>query len=1259
MDNSTSWTEEYRGEAADVFGQKIKVLIKYQVLNQLEENMLRGIAESMRSMTIPTKASNIGVVDDRDSQGCWETLYRAILPFKSIKQHWILDIWDLINPNTVFSIRRACHCFNIDPNGNVYKMYHDYQMQNDQIRPTLKRPWGSKGVVKREDGKWVDREWSRLFDTDDDTGLQMMGRVGRSFSRLASWAEGCSYADVEKALLAPLPEDYETAKALLDEPEPEYHLISSGAVCSLGKAGFHNVVLVGKAEDMTNVCVFVKDTVDDLLEAFPSVRAGFLIGVDATAPEESLAKPGDIVVAFPQGFQPGQVQFDVKETIVSNHISTTFEMSDPPSSVKSVINDMQSPKGRQDWGQYLQHQSSRAELASIEDHQPLERNIDKANKVLRGKVASSARLLSDRGLANRVGCDSKIMCFERAGASIKSRFPILTICGILGSTSSCSPKLNESALRQIKMATVIYTMFVSHRISTAQLEDEHAFTDRFQYEPFDLESAGFRLVLLEKGVQSQLRCQLWQAYLNDIIPYESLSYSWGSQSTPHEIIVDEKILSITESLHEALWHLRKPDEDRMLWVDALCIDQTNIKERGHQVNRMGEIYKKADKVVVWLGYLSGNATKLKSAITMLEAQVAELPGIHRKWPREDPRWKSQWKQVEASLVPSCHTGLVDGLQSFMEKPWFSRVWILQEVANAKRAVVTCNLGDIPGWIFALLPSAMDVEVSKQCQAVLDIMPHSTTSPTSRNQNRNLCGLLYKFRGCQATDPRDRVYALLGMATDMQESGIRTDYAKEEQMVMQELYAYIVGEQWPAVNSPASSIQELQRKLPDISRDRLQQKLESTRRTDLLEQCLLRQGLVTKIGHQHLFYVMQHGSAFTNLFLDKSESPFQVSSDVGLQCLQRFPDVFEILLQRSDFVISHMPNFVAQAIEYRPQILERLIASSSNPEKLRVEAILHAIQRGLPTCRAFLDNCESPVKISQEMVKKAMFCHRDVLQYLLEEAQYPIDIFENLSLEATLQGFHIIDEYRNPIVITKELISEGIVAGSDLLQLYLVTMEPPIELEEDLFIKAIDNGLGTLECMLRSCTKPFNITKRVYGQGVKAGIETLSYLFPESATRFEITESSTAYAVEALSEVGWCRSLPRFEKLVRGIARQPNAQRAPADYGKEKLQITDKIISLAGATKTGEMLKQEAEQDVPEDTAIRAIEDGPEAFTTLLNKRGTNFRVTQRIREVASGYMYAFEVLRVKRQSEVFPDSDLGSSDPEWSSFDLFELEMGL
>ncbi|KAK2137848.1 hypothetical protein NOF04DRAFT_1135080, partial [Fusarium oxysporum II5] len=423
MDNSTSWAEVYRGEAADVFEQKIEILIDYQVLNQLEETMLRGIVEAMRSMTTPKKASSIGLVDDLNSQRCWGTLYSAIIPLRTTEDHWILDDWDLIDPAIFLGLPHECHRFNNDPDYNVYKMYHDYQMQNDQIRSTLNRPWDSEGVARRDDRKWVYREWRHVFHSNDGTGLGMLG--GEDYWRLPRWTQGGSFADIDKAshlnnyriaIVAPLPEDYETAKALLDEPQPEYHLTNSGAACSLGKVGPHNVVLLGKTGNMLNVSVFVKATVDELLETFHSIRAGFLIGVDATAPEESLAKPGDIVVGFPQGFQPGHFQFDVDETTISNRISTTFEMSHPPSCIKSVINTIQSPEGRQHWGQYLQHQSSRAELASTEDQQPVERNTSKANKVLRGKVASSARLLYDRDLANRVGRDSKIMCFERAGA---------------------------------------------------------------------------------------------------------------------------------------------------------------------------------------------------------------------------------------------------------------------------------------------------------------------------------------------------------------------------------------------------------------------------------------------------------------------------------------------------------------------------------------------------------------------------------------------------------------------------------------------------------------------------------------------------------------------------------------------------------------------------------------------------------------------------------------------------------------------------
>ncbi|KAF5611918.1 heterokaryon incompatibility protein [Fusarium subglutinans] len=951
-------------------------------------------------------------------------------------------------------------------------------------------------------------------------------------------------------IVAPSPEDYETARALLDEPDPEYYLTSSGAACSLGKVGPHNVVLVGKAEDMADVSVFVKDTVDALLEVFPFIRAGFLIGVDGTVPEESPAKVGDIVVAFPQGSQPGQVQFDVSDTIASNHISTTFEMSHPSSYIKSVINIIQFPEGRQHWGQYLQHQSPRAEVASTKDLQPPERNTDKANKVLRGKVASSTRLLSDCDLANKIGCDNKIMCFERAAATIKSRFPILTICGIVSSTDSCSPKLGESALRQIKMATVIYTMFVSHHISTAKLEDEYAFTDRYQYEPFDLESAGFRLVLLKKGVRSQLRCQLWQAYLNDndIIPYEALSYTWESQSTPHEIIVDEKILPITESLYEALCHLRRPDADRMLWIDALCIDQTNIKERGHQVNRMGEIYKKADKVIVWLGYLSGNATQLKSAITMLEAQVAQLPGVARGWPREDPRWKSQWRQIEDNLGPFCRDKLVDGLESFMEKPWFSRVWILQEVANAKKIIVTCNLGEIPGWIFALLPHAMEVKVTEQFQAVLDIMPHPLTPSASRKETRNLSNLLWKFRGCKATDPRDRVYALLGMATDRKESAIQPDYAKEEHMVMKDLYAYILGGEWPVYDSPASNIQDLQQKLPDMSRRKLQQMLQSTFRTDLLEHFLCRQSLISMMTDDYLFNAMHHGSSVMQALLDKSTPLPDISLDLGLECLQRFPDVFEVLLRRPDCNFENMPRFVARAIQCRPQLFERLVKSHSDPVQLRHDALLRAILRWRPVA----------------------------------------------------------------------------------LRSAILAMKGTFELEEDLFITSINYGPRTLKCILAGCTRPFNVTKKVYGQAVEAGVEILSYLFPESSYKLTVTESSAASSIIRICEHGIDSHSSGFFNSLHGST----------EY---KLQITDELMSLAKQDKLGIILPmisriRKREKDVSDEVAISAIQCGPEAFMALLNKRGTNFRVTKRIREVAIKHSYAFEALGLRRHSEVFTES---------------------
>lgn len=83
--------------------------------------------------------------------------------------------------------------------------------------------------------------------------------------------------------------------------------------------------------------------------------------------------------------------------------------------------------------------------------------------------------------------------------------------------------------------------------------------------------------------------------------YEALSYTWGSAHKQYDIEISGNTLPITENLHLALQHLRHPEEDRILWIDAICIDQDNVGERGHQVRQMASIYERVVRAIIWLG----------------------------------------------------------------------------------------------------------------------------------------------------------------------------------------------------------------------------------------------------------------------------------------------------------------------------------------------------------------------------------------------------------------------------------------------------------------------------------------------------------------------------------------------------------------------------------------------------------------------------------------------------------------------------------
>jgi len=304
----------------------------------------------------------------------------------------------------------------------------------------------------------------------------------------------------------------------------------------------------------------------------------------------------------------------------------------------------------------------------------------------------------------------------------------------------------------------------------------------------DLERPAFRLLNLLKGEGPDIECTLYQAYLDgdDTIPYDALSYVWGSSEKPSTVTVDGKTLGVTKNLHSALQHLRSANMDRTLWVDAICIDQDNKRERGHQVQQMGKIYRQAEEVVVWLGSATGDTNTLMDSLQQLEERSSMVQ--HKD--QEPTFWTDIWLSIPHSAE---EPALNRGLELLLNRSWFKRVWILQEVANARSARVWSGTKSIKAHTLALAPSLLGTEPERHCQAVLDIMPGPLRDKSWWSESRDLYNLLLKFSESEASDPRDKVYALLGISSDAQDTDrLRPDYTKNIQEVVRDTSAFLFG-----------------------------------------------------------------------------------------------------------------------------------------------------------------------------------------------------------------------------------------------------------------------------------------------------------------------------------------------------------------------------------------------------------------------------------------------------------------------------------
>ncbi|KAM0428514.1 hypothetical protein ACHAPT_006874 [Fusarium lateritium] len=547
--------------------------------------------------------------------------------------------------------------------------------------------------------------------------------------------ESTDPVNYQVALILPQRSDYEAAVKLLDLSFDPPSLPSSGAEYALGKVGPHHLVLV-TGRETTTTADSVASLVPDLLNEYPSIRAGFLVGVGAIAPSDGLAQAGDIVLGVPQGYESGMVQFDADKSRHQQRLHVTGRWAKPPGSVEEVIDYTLSPQGCDEWRDYLAkhlptmthsneeavHASPSNEITLPSVFPPQVNSMQGAPKVLKGRVASSSEPLSDLVLLRKLGSDSGILCFETAAAKLRGHLPLVTICGVTGTTARLERQEGAS-----KVASA-YAMFLACQLNPIRLAHGLCLGQLFHHRPLSLERPSFRLLRLEPGTGSKLHCSMFEAYLDDpdmLIEYEVLSYARDDNATRHAIYVDGQTLPVPDNLYGALHHLHGRDQPSILWEDAICIDQSNVTERGHQVAQMGSIYEKANRVIIWLGSVGEDARLLISTLKSLQQQTSSRP--FRTWQYRDSLWKQAWEEIHGGDVPQARLRrLAKGLEELTEKPWFKRTCIIQEVAMARSGQIRCSAGAVKAGIFALAPWLLGCSGSQQSQ--LALLPGKFKSP---------------------------------------------------------------------------------------------------------------------------------------------------------------------------------------------------------------------------------------------------------------------------------------------------------------------------------------------------------------------------------------------------------------------------------------------------------------------------------------------------------------------------------------------------
>ncbi|KAF2801805.1 HET-domain-containing protein [Mytilinidion resinicola] len=286
--------------------------------------------------------------------------------------------------------------------------------------------------------------------------------------------------------------------------------------------------------------------------------------------------------------------------------------------------------------------------------------------------------------------------------------------------------------------------------------------------------------------------------------FECLSYTWGNQTTRKKIRINGTITDVPENLETALRHLRALPETRVgmrYWVDALCINQDDVSEKSYQVKRMGEIYGRCRSVIAWLGrpgpfntdelavlvmktilryWTSFTTTAGIDMVLNREMAFCDYLGANEIWPS-----RQEWS----------------AFSHFLSRPYWRRLWIIQELAsNHNSTLFICGHHPITRSMIRaavflaryrshiidnMLEPGIGLRQTLQKRHFF-IKSRHVEALTLLVSNTNLASgldtLLDLCQTADSSDPRDKIYGLMGLFDNAISSRVKPDYRLSERQV---------------------------------------------------------------------------------------------------------------------------------------------------------------------------------------------------------------------------------------------------------------------------------------------------------------------------------------------------------------------------------------------------------------------------------------------------------------------------------------------